>query len=201
MHTGSVRAPPFMNPPSEPRNPAAPSPQSDGRRYEEFVRLYSQHEPALRAFVRSLTFHWQDTDEVMQETSLLLWRKFDQFEPGTSFLRWGCVVARFEALKFRRQKARDRHVFDEDLLDLLAEEAIDESAQLELERRALDCCMEKLGERERRWVTSAYAGNTTIKELAEQTGRSATSLYKVLNRIRINLLECVERSLKEERAV
>ena len=41
-----------------------------------------------------------------------------QFDPETEFLKWSQVVCRFEALKCRRRKARDRHVFSEDLLEL-----------------------------------------------------------------------------------
>ena len=42
-------------------------------------------EAALRAFVRSLLPRWEDTDDVMQETTLVAWRKFTLFEEGTSF--------------------------------------------------------------------------------------------------------------------
>lgn len=58
----------------------------------------------------------------MQEISLALWKKFSQFNPDTEFLKWAYVVARYELLMFRRRKARDRHIFHEDLLELLAEE-------------------------------------------------------------------------------
>jgi RNA polymerase sigma-70 factor (ECF subfamily) len=159
------------------------------------VRLFAQSEPALRLFLRSLLPRWEDTDEVLQETSLVLWRKFDSFTEGTHFLRWACMVARFEALKYRRGKARDRHVFDEELLQVLADEAVEEVASLDSERRALEQCLQKLGPRERAWVEAVYGSNTQIREVAVHAGRSAGSLYKALHRIRISLLECVNRSL------
>ena len=67
-------------------------------RYEEFVRLFVAHEGRLRAFIRALLPTWADVDEVMQETSLVAWRKFARFERGTNFMAWAATIARFEAL-------------------------------------------------------------------------------------------------------
>tara|TARA_R110002096_G_scaffold337290_1_gene530652 strand:+ start:1705 stop:1974 length:270 start_codon:yes stop_codon:yes gene_type:complete len=44
----------------------------------DFMRLLMQHEPALRAFARSLLPNWTLVDEVIQEASLTLWHKFEQ---------------------------------------------------------------------------------------------------------------------------
>lgn len=177
--------------------PAAPNPMSPQNRDERFVSLFAETEPALRLFLRSLLPRWEDTDEVLQETSLVLWRKFDSFTEGTDFLRWACMVARFEALKYRRGKARDRHVFTETLMEQLAQEAEDELPNLDLERKALEACLQKLGDRERSWVDSVYGNDNQIREVAVQAGRSAGSLYKALHRIRLGLLDCVNRSLAD----
>ena len=172
---------------------------SEDRSYEEFVRLFTHHEPQLRAFVRSLLPAWDDVDEVMQETSLVLWRKWDDFDPSTDFMKWGCVVARFEVLKYRRRKARDRHVFDADIIELLADEGAEEVESLSAQRKALDRCLQQLPDNQRRLVMAAYAPGRTIKETAAHIGKSATALYKTLNRVRAVLLECVERTARKER--
>jgi len=176
---------------------STPAPQFIPKdRDERFVKLFAQSEPSLRLFLRSLLPSWEDTDEVLQETSLVLWRKFDSFTEGTEFLRWACMVARFEALKYRRGKARDRHVFSQDIMELIAEEAVEELPDLERERKALEVCLQRLGARERSWVESVYGSNLHIREVAERSGRSAGSLYKALHRVRLGLLECVSRSLQ-----
>lgn len=170
-----------------------PSEQS----YEQFVQLFARHEPGLRWFLRSLLPTWEHADEVMQQTCLVLWRKFDDFEPGTDFGRWSCTVARFEVLKFRRKMARDRLVFDEGLIGRLADEAIEESPRAERERQALGRCLEKLQSRQRELVCAFYSGKK-IKDIAEQTGRTATALYKALRRIREALLQCIVSTLEED---
>src|SRR5437899_2667383 len=95
--------------------------------YEHFLQFFARHEPGLRAFVRSLLPAWDLVDDVIQDACLVMWKKFDQFEPGTDFLCWACTIARFEVLKCRRKHARDRHVFDEQLLDALADEGVQET--------------------------------------------------------------------------
>jgi RNA polymerase sigma-70 factor (ECF subfamily) len=170
----------------------------DGPRYEEFIQLFVRHEVGLRAFVRSLVPAWADVDEVIQETCLVLWRKFDGYEPGSHFLRWACAIARFEVLKYRRKLSRERHVFNDELLMLLAEEAIEETDRRELERQALSDCLQKLTPRQQELIRGCYGGEQTIKEAAEGLGRTATSMYKAVNRIRLALLECVQKALAEE---
>jgi RNA polymerase sigma-70 factor (ECF subfamily) len=113
-------------------------------------------------------------------------------------MKWGCVVARFEVLKHRRRKARDRHDFAADLIELLAEEGAEEVETLDTQRKALDRCLAALPTNQRRLVMAAYAPGRSIKETAEHTGKSATALYKTLNRIRAALLQCVENSLQKE---
>ena len=49
--------------------------------------------------------------------------KFEQLDNPENFRKWAFGVARFEVLSYRRDKARDRHVFSEELLLQLAGEA------------------------------------------------------------------------------
>lgn len=167
--------------------------------YERFVQLFARHEPAIRGFVRSLFPAAQHADEILQETSLVLWRKFADFEDGTDFLAWALTIARFEVLKFRRKLARDRHVFSPDLLTTLAEEAAAEIDHRQEERRALEDCIQRLPRKQRDLIRAAYVPGVTIKEVAERVGRSATSLYKVLNRLRLLLLKCIQARIVEGR--
>ncbi len=168
----------------------------DDARYERFVILFTRHEPGLRAFTRSLLPSWDDVDEVMQNTSLVLWRKFSGFDPETDFFRWACVVARFEVLAWRRDKARDRHVFDDDLVELLAIEAEEAREPLAAERRALETCLSRLPKNLRRIVMTAYQPGMKLNEVAAEIGKSATAFYKMLNRARAALLDCIEAEVK-----
>jgi len=165
---------------------------------ERFLRLLACYEPVLRAFVRGLLPPTADADEVMQEVSLVAWRKFGNLEDPSLFPRWACVIARYEVLKYRRAHARDRLMLDEDIMTKLAEESLEELPRREQQLRALDRCLEKLPSKRRELVLQAYAPEGSIRDLAARTGRTEGALYQLLARIRLGLLRCVERSLAQE---
>jgi len=171
---------------------------SDSRpspRHEQFMALFVRHEPAIHALLTSLLADLDDAEEVMQEVGLIMWQKFDQFEPGTSFRHWAFQIARFEAMNFRRKKRRDRHLFSDKLVRLLADEADEHAAVLEEERRVLAHCIAKLAPRDRHVLSACYREGATIAAYAESVGRTANAVRKHLARIRAALSMCVRRTL------
>ncbi len=177
--------------------PLPQSPENDAR-YEKFVPLFVAHEARLRGFLRSLLPRWNAVDDVLQETSLVAWRKFAQFDPATNFMAWACAIARFEALRFLRDQGRDPHVFSDELFELMASEAAAEADALERERTALGRCLQKLPPAQREFLELAYQPGTRFNELANQAGRSVEGVYKSIQRMRSRLLECIQRELREE---
>lgn len=168
------------------------SPASEDQRYEQFVTFFARHEADLRRFISSFLPPWGDDDEILQQTAIAIWRKFDQFDPSSDFMKWACVIARFEALAYRRKKARDRLVFHEDLLELMAEEAASEINIRQAERDALASCLQQLPERQRQFVLLSYTPGVKITELAKQAGSTAAAFYMRLKRLRRQLMQCVE---------
>ncbi|MEM8954626.1 MAG: sigma-70 family RNA polymerase sigma factor [Verrucomicrobiota bacterium] len=170
------------------------SPQaiSEDDRYELFVQRFAHHEPDLRRFIRSLLPTATDADEVLQQTAIVSWRKFDQYDPDTNFIKWACVIARFEALAYRRKMARDRLVFNEDILNLMADEGAEELPARQAEHDALESCLNEMPEKQRRLLTLAYTPGVKINELAKEAGASAASFYMRLSRLRRGLAKCIE---------
>ncbi len=167
--------------------------ESDPTRHEAFLRLFTASHAALRAFVRTLVPNRDDTAEIMQEISLVLWRKFEEYQSQEDFRRWAFGVARFEVLAWRRDKARDRLVLSEEAVELLAEQVTEDASRLESQRYALESCLGKLQEDHRSLLRAAYAPGAKLDRLAKESGRTIQSLYKSLQRIRARLLDCVRR--------
>ncbi|MEM7600520.1 MAG: sigma-70 family RNA polymerase sigma factor [Verrucomicrobiota bacterium] len=163
--------------------------------HDQFLRLFLEHEDSLRVFVRSLLFSQEEMREVMQEIGVVLWKKFDEEMDSVAFRRWAFGVAKMEVLAYRRDRARDRHCFGDDALELLAKMAIEEADELNVERQALEACLKKLRADQRELVQTAYAPGIRIDELAEQLGKTAMALYKKLHRIRLTLVRCTQREL------
>lgn len=162
-----------------------------------FEDLFAEYEVAFRAYARSMLPSWDAVDEVLQSASLIMWRKLDEVDIPKGFLPWGKCIVRFEVQKYRRSKARDRHVFEPELIELLAkhqEEADD--VDLDKERRALDDCLSEVSDASRELVLAPYREHGYITNLAEASGRTRNSLYKQIRRIRGKLEDCVEQKLE-----
>lgn len=168
---------------------------AENDRHDRFLRLYVEHEEALRGFVRSLVPTLEDAREVMQQTAAVLWRKFDE---SADFRPWAFGVAKFEALAFLRDRARDRHVFGDEVLALLEAEATEAARSSEQEEQALEQCLQKLPAAQRELVETAYAPGVRMDELARSAGRTPMALYKSLHRIRMILADCVQLTLNQK---
>ncbi|MFT4692213.1 MAG: sigma-70 family RNA polymerase sigma factor [Verrucomicrobiia bacterium] len=165
--------------------------------HEAFLRLWTHHEPELRAFVRSCCPRAQEVDEVMQEVSVVAWRKFPTLDDPSAFGPWACLIARYELLMARRRYARDRLVLAEDVVKLLAEEGAEEFSLRHRQLEALEACIGKLPRERRELALAAYAADTSIRDLAGQLRRTEGSLYQLLARIRKQLFDCLNQSLQE----
>ena len=174
------------------------SPPSEHERHAHFLRHYAESEVALHTFVRSLVPTRQMASEVMQDVILVLWEKFDA---AADFQGWAFGVAKNVALRHLRRQSRDRHVFDDELVNQLADDAVALAPVHDGHREALERCLDKLPAAQREMVLTAYTKGTRMDELATRRGQTPMALYKLLHRIRQALLECVERTLaKEEHA-
>lgn len=171
---------------------------SDPKNLDEsdFLRLFVKYAAALQAFARVLLPTWDSVDEVLQQASVVMWKKRDQLESETGYLPWAKTIVRFEALRLRRDWARDRHLFSDEVLELLASEAtaVPES-QWEREQQALRECLDRLEPHHRELVLAPYAGEGRVARIAEQTGRTVNSLYKLLGRLREKITQCVQHRL------
>jgi len=173
---------------------SSPFPENAAQ-HEAFVQLYVKHEAAVFSFVLAMVSHTADAEDIVQRASMTMWRCFDKFELGTNFRAWAFQIAKNEVLNHLSKIKRDRHVFSEKLIGLLADRAEEQAENLDARRRALDSCVEKLPADESEIVKGCYREGSTIRSFAEQSGETANKVYKQLNRIRRRLQKCIERQL------
>ena len=167
-------------------------------RAEQFLEHFAEHHERILAHIFSLLPNEQDAHDVFQTTSLVLWRKFDQFSPDGDFLAWACGVAYYEVRNFFRVAGRDRLRFGDNLLKTLSEERLTRHHRSDRRARALAECIKRLSDAERELIHQVYGGQQSVKDLAGQVGRAVQTVYNRLNLIRRKLLACVERSLAEQ---
>jgi RNA polymerase sigma-70 factor (ECF subfamily) len=165
-------------------------------RTAEFAELLRRDQARLYGYLHSMVRDINDADDVFQQTTLVLWKKFDEFDRGRSFFSWACGVARLEVANFLRTRGRHRLYFSDELNLLLVEAQAEMcNAELEDRREALAGCVEKLRERDRQLLTECYGDTAGVNSAAERSGRSSQSVHNSLRRIRRALYDCIARTL------
>jgi RNA polymerase sigma-70 factor (ECF subfamily) len=164
-----------------------------------FAEALRRCQTRLYGYIHSLVCDLNDADDLFQQTAVILWKKFGEFDRQRSFFSWACGIARLEVANFLRSRARQRLYFSDDL-NLLLVEAHEEIPEVEWEDRrdALARCVEKLRERDRALLQECYGDSSGVNEAAGRRGRSPQSVYNSLRRIRHALYECIGRTMAQE---
>tara|TARA_R110002072_G_scaffold302999_4_gene491154 strand:+ start:5259 stop:5804 length:546 start_codon:yes stop_codon:yes gene_type:complete len=165
----------------------------------DFMRLFVKHEPALRAFARSILPDWNSVEDALQEASVTMWEKLGQLKDEDGFLPWAKVILRFKCLSSIATLRRSRHVLSDEVLELIADEAeaID-AGEIASVRRALNICLSKFPSPHQELLLAPYVGDGRVKQLAGRDRKSVNALYKLLGRLRAKLAICVRGQIASE---
>lgn len=154
--------------------------------------LLSRHQGQLFGYIFAAVRNLDDAEELYQQTSIVLWQKFSDYQPDSNFIRWACKAAKYEILHFQRSRRRNPVVFNEKILANLAD--VQESREDQLRREHQEIlaeCVDELPPRDRRIVRLCYGKQRNIKQIAGELNYSAQTLYNSLSRIRRMLYDCV----------
>jgi len=177
------------------RIPCEPMPDSDDL-HERFMRLFLAHQAEILRAVIVFVPHRHDAMDIVQETAIALWRHFDEFDSERPFVNWACGFARIEVKRFLRRA--QRHA----VLSVQAVAALEETAQggagegNDYSRHLEECC-EKLVPEHRQVLGGYYVDDESVEALAARHRRSVEAIYKLLQRIRYALLDCIERKSRK----
>jgi RNA polymerase sigma-70 factor (ECF subfamily) len=163
----------------------------------EFAVQMTKCQRRLHAFILSLVWNPADADDVLQETNLVLWQKVAEFDESRPFLPWAMRFAQFQAMSWLKARQRNRVVFDDDLVRMLASEAAAEPL-FDPRRIALASCLEKLRQPQRDLVLKRYEPNGSVNAMAAAVGITPKAVSDRLRRIRQSLLDCVNAAIGRE---
>ncbi len=170
-------------------------------RGHDFINLYLANERRIYGFIMAMVPNWSDADDILQETTKVMWSKFDEFELGTNFLAWGMRIAKYQVLSYFNKKRGDKLKFRDETMELFAAEMDQTSDQQDDVRIALGGCIEKLRESDRKLLEMRYEQGATTKSASQKLGRKIDAVYKALNRIHNQLFHCIRGTLTMERWV
>lgn len=164
-------------------------PQSTG----DFVQLMINCQSRLYAFILTLVHNPDHANEVLQESNIVLWKKADEFELGTNFIAWAFKIARFQVMAHRQKLGRDRHVFDDETLNEVADVFEGQMVDGDDRMSALSHCLNELPDKSRDLIDQRYKNGMSVKDIAEKLGRKANQVAVQLHRLRQSLMECIQR--------
>jgi RNA polymerase sigma-70 factor (ECF subfamily) len=162
---------------------------------KRLMALMTRHQRQIFAYIYTLVPDRHDAEDLLQETSLVICEKFEEFRPDSDFVAWACQIAWWR-IRYSRQKfARSKVIFDDEVLAKVAQTAGEMAAELDERHEALASCLKKLAPRDRELVLTRYEPGSGVAEAAQRSGRSMDAAYKALNRLRKLLHDCVTHEL------
>jgi RNA polymerase sigma-70 factor (ECF subfamily) len=163
----------------------------DVARTELLVRLLSKHQEDLFRYVMALLPNEDDARDVLQETWVALYRKFDEYDPGKPFLAWAYCFAYLEVLKQREHNQRGTRLLKRELVERLSREREQQEPVLHTRLLALEQCLKDLSPTDRELIRLRYQEKTRSETLMHQFDTSRRTLYRKLDRIRRLLFNCI----------
>ena len=162
---------------------------------ESFITLFLQHERRLWHYILPLVPTNQDAEDVLQETAIVLWRKREEFRPGSDFMAWARAIARNKVFEWRRRTTVGGRMLDDDVIEQLAAETDRRAGDFDERQAAVQDCLRRLPVADAELIHRRYSEGLTGLELAQRLQRPVNSIYQSLSRIRRALLDCIARKL------
>lgn len=171
---------------------------TENARTKQFLALYASCQRQLYVYIRSQISLTNETDDLVQEVSAVLWEKFDSYRPEESFVRWACGIARMKILQYRQDsRKRGRLVLgmNEELADLMIDETLEISETADVMSEALQRCMEKLSPWDMVILRERFKAGKSVKQIAQAFDRTESSVYKNLRGSYDSLYDCIQTEL------
>lgn len=169
--------------------------KNDNDRHQQFMRQFLDCERSLIRYVMYFVPNANDARDIVQNTAVALWKKIDAYDPNEPFVAWASRFARLEARQFLHQEKRWHRFLDDDVMDLLMTRRAEIEPELDERRIHLRQCLRELPQQHRSMIESYYFQDKTVDEIAGGLNRKCDAVYKMLQRIRATLLDCVSRRL------
>jgi RNA polymerase sigma-70 factor, ECF subfamily len=169
----------------------------DSSRYEEFLSLFRTNEDRIFGFILTFLPNLARAEDVLQETMIIMWRKFGEFETGTNFGAWGIKIARFNLYKYHRSENSGIIHFDSDALDVISQHVTEcEDTRTNSRIDALLHCFEKLENKSKQIILLRYENNFNASDISKKIGKPIRDTYRILSRIQHALQKCTYQTLK-----
>jgi RNA polymerase sigma-70 factor (ECF subfamily) len=164
---------------------------------ELFTNLFEADRKRLYAYIFAFVTNAAAADDIFQETSMVLWREFEKFTPGTNFSKWANGIAFNRIREYRRANKKKMIGLSEEVLEALVE-VQNQEQEKEKKWQVLQICRAALPDHIQNLYEDFYVKNLKAQEIAEQSGRSIFAIRKSIHKLRKVLFDCVEQKMRGE---
>ncbi len=166
--------------------------------YREYMSLLSLNYQSIYSYILMLVANHNNADDIMQETTILMYEKFNVFEKGTDFLSWARKIAKYKTMEYYRKQKREKLVFDQDLVELIDQECKTFKENEDDWLDTLGKCVSDLERSDRELLHIRYHENASVLEISRRFGCSFQKVYRAMARINGLLHRCMRRKLGME---
>ncbi|MDB6172108.1 MAG: hypothetical protein JWL59_1419 [Chthoniobacteraceae bacterium] len=166
---------------------------------ERFLSLFLRSEREIFRYVAALVPNVADAEDIVQQTALVLWEKFEAYDLHQPFTPWACRFALNKTRQWLERRQRWHALLEGGLAEELAQRREELRPEFDLRLRNLEGCLRKLPMEQRSLVEGYYYRRDGIENLATNSGRTVAATYKMLQRVRLALQACIENASKPER--
>jgi RNA polymerase sigma-70 factor (ECF subfamily) len=163
-----------------------------------FLKLYGQCNRQISSYIFSLIQNFEDANDILQQTTTIMWQKFDQFEIGTDFVSWGIKIAHYQILYYRRKKSNQKVFFSDNLFNQIELVASKNYKRSDDRLKYLRECLKKVTPNDLLLLRERFELNQPVKTLASHTGKSIQYIYRRLALIQNRLYRCIKRNISLE---
>lgn len=160
-----------------------------------FEQLYRATSSRLFAICLRLLPDRAEAEDVLQEVYTSIWHKAEQFDPDrASAMAWMAMVARNRAIDRLRSPSHTVRTTTIELGDELPDGGATpaDEAEAHTDRERLQRCMQRLDDRRRGLIRTAFFEGATYEELARRSGAPLGSVKSWIRRGLMQLRTCLE---------
>src|SRR5688500_14309378 len=111
---------------------------------QRFISLFLRSEREVFRYVAALVPNVADAEDIVQQTALALWEKFDAYDPNQPFTPWACRFALNKAKQWIERRQRWQALLEGGLAEELTQRREELRPEMEIRLRHLEGCLNKL---------------------------------------------------------
>ena len=133
---------------------------------QQFLSLFLRSEREIFRYVAALVPTVGDAEDIVQQTALALWEKFDSYDPSQPFTPWACRFALNKTRQWLERRQRWQALLQGGLAEELEQRREELRPEMEVRLKHLEGCVRKLPTEQRSLVERYYYDRTGIEKVA-----------------------------------